>query len=335
MPDLPGHAARRHAAATRRPGEERRRRHRLDLAKLYRRAGFPHTEALELPFLMPTTGLAGSKAMWEYYTKFATKDFADFKMLAMFSGTRRDLQHVVEAHRRAGQLQGRQAAQPLAQCRQAAHRVRRHPGQHATRADHRSDRQRRGRRRHGPCELVPAVKLEEVAKFHAEGPADQPGFTANPLVMLMNKQKYDGLRAGPEGRARQEQRPGAGRIGRQCLGRVDGDARKTASAAATSSLRSRTRTTRRCARPPPRIEQDWAGEVAGKGVDGRQARHRCTRHRRQVHEVTFAAPGLQAMNELAAPQTPRLVPLAGSLRRRWMYARELLRDGRRLDLRAH
>ena len=42
-------------------------------------------------------------------------------------------------------------------------------------------------------ELVPAVKLEEVTKYHVEGPADKPGFTPNPLVMLMNKQKYESL----------------------------------------------------------------------------------------------------------------------------------------------
>ena len=40
---------------------------------------------------------------------------------------------------------------------------------------------------------MPAVKLEEVAKYHMEGPANQPAFTMNPLVMLMNKQKYDNL----------------------------------------------------------------------------------------------------------------------------------------------
>ena len=37
VPDLPGDATRRHAAAAHRPGEGRRRRHRLDAARLHRR----------------------------------------------------------------------------------------------------------------------------------------------------------------------------------------------------------------------------------------------------------------------------------------------------------
>ena len=53
----------------------------------YSSGRFPYTEALEQPFTLPPGGLAGSKAMWEYSQKYATKDYADFKLLAMFTGS--------------------------------------------------------------------------------------------------------------------------------------------------------------------------------------------------------------------------------------------------------
>jgi len=53
----------------------------------YSSGRFPYTEALEQPFTLPPGGLAGGKAMWEYSQKFAMKDYADFKLLAMFSGS--------------------------------------------------------------------------------------------------------------------------------------------------------------------------------------------------------------------------------------------------------
>ena len=53
----------------------------------YSSGRFPYTEALEQPFTLPPGGLAGSKAMWEYSQKYAAKDYADFKLLAMFTGS--------------------------------------------------------------------------------------------------------------------------------------------------------------------------------------------------------------------------------------------------------
>lgn len=53
----------------------------------YSTGRFPRTEALELPFSLPPSGLAGSKAMWEYYQKHGQEDFKDFKVLAIFSAS--------------------------------------------------------------------------------------------------------------------------------------------------------------------------------------------------------------------------------------------------------
>jgi TRAP-type C4-dicarboxylate transport system substrate-binding protein len=53
----------------------------------YSTGRFPYTEALEQPFTLPPGGMAGSKTMWEYSQKCAMKDYADFKLLARFTGS--------------------------------------------------------------------------------------------------------------------------------------------------------------------------------------------------------------------------------------------------------
>lgn len=184
----------------------------------YSSGRFPYTEALEQPFTLPPGGLAGSKAMWEYSQKFAMKDYADFKLLAMFTGSGIIMSTASKpilnvdgfkgvklrspsrsAAKLLTALGGAPANMPPAQITEAVAKgvV---DGAMAT------------------WELVPAVKLQEVTKYHMEGPANQPAFTQNPLVMLMNKVKHDGLPCGAEGRARQGQRPLPGGTGRLGLG---------------------------------------------------------------------------------------------------------------------
>ena len=50
-----------------------------------------------------------------------------------------------------------------------------------------------------PWEVVPAIKLHELVKFHTEIPGSPTFYTAS-FFLAMNKAKYDGPAAGPEGR---------------------------------------------------------------------------------------------------------------------------------------
>lgn len=161
----------------------------------YTTGRFPATEALELPFVLPAGGLDGSRAMTEYCTKFCSQDYAPYKLLAIFSGTNLVMSTASKpiltvdgfkgvklrspsrsASKLLTALGGTPVSMPPAQMTEAISKgvV---DGAMA------------------PWELVPAVKLDEVTRYHMEGPPGRPGFAQNPLVMLMNKERYEALPA--------------------------------------------------------------------------------------------------------------------------------------------
>ena len=234
----------------------------------YSTGRFPYTEALEQPFVVPAGGLAGSKAMWEYYTKFGTKDYADYKMLAMFSGSgvifstsNKPLLGLdsfkgvkLRSSSRAAAklvtaLGGSPVNMPPAQITEAISKgvV---DGAVAT------------------WELVPSVKLEEVAKYHMEGLANQPGFTANPLVMLMNKQKYENLSA--ELKAVIDKHSGLPlvELAGNAWDAATADARKRTAAAGNKTLTIKPEDYEAIRKASANVELEWAKEVSPKGLDG-------------------------------------------------------------------
>ena len=234
----------------------------------YSSGRFPYTEALEQPFTLPPGGLAGSKAMWEYSQKYAMKDYADFKLLAMFTGSGVIMSTASKpilsiegfkgvklrspsrsAAKLLTALGGAPVNMPPAQITEAVSKgvV---DGAMAT------------------WELVPAVKLQEVTKYHMEGPANQPAFTQNPLVMLMNKQKYDGLP--PDVKAVLDKASGtflvelAGTAWDKAI--VDG--RKTATDAGNKTLVVKPEDYDAMRKASASVETEWATDVAPKGLDG-------------------------------------------------------------------
>lgn len=242
----------------------------------YSTGRFPYTEALEQPFVLPPGGLAGSKAMWEYYTQFATKDYADYKMLAMFSGSGVIFSTSAKpllglesfkgiklrsssraAAKLVTALGGSPVNMPPAQITEAISKgvV---DGAVAT------------------WELVPAVKLEEVAKYHMEGPANLPGFTMNPLVMLMNKQKFESLT--PELKAVIDKNSGLPlvELAGNAWDTATAEARKTTNAAGNKTLVIKAEDHEAIRKATANVELEWTKEVAPKGLDGaaliRQAR---------------------------------------------------------------
>lgn len=234
----------------------------------YSTGRFPYTEALEQPFVVPAGGLAGSKAMWAYYTQFGTKDYADFKMLAMFSGSgvifstsNKPLLGLdsfkgvkLRSSSRAAAklvtaLGGSPVNMPPAQITEAIAKgvV---DGAVAT------------------WELVPAVKLEEVAKYHMEGLANQPAFTANPLVMLMNKGKYEKLSADLKAVIDQNSGLPLVELAGKAWDTATVEARKTTAAAGNKTLVIKPEDYESIRKASANVEQEWAKEVAPKGLDG-------------------------------------------------------------------
>ena len=65
-----------------------------------------------------------------------------------------------------------------------------------------------------PWEVVPAIKVHELVKFHTEIPGSPTLYTAT-FILAMNKAKYEGLPADLKAVHRQELGPGRRRDGRQ------------------------------------------------------------------------------------------------------------------------
>ena len=234
----------------------------------YSSGRFPYTEALEQPFTLPPGGLAGSKAMWEYSQKYATKDYADFKLLAMLTGSGIIMSTsskpilTVEgfkgvklrspsrsAAKLLTALGGAPVNMPPAQITEAVAKgvV---DGAMAT------------------WELVPAVKLQEVTKYHMQGPADQAAFTQNPLVMLMNKARYDGLP--PELKAVLDKASGPAlvELAGAAWDKAIVDGRRIAGDAGNKTLTVKPEDYEAMRKMSAAVEVEWARDVAAKGLDG-------------------------------------------------------------------
>lgn len=234
----------------------------------YSTGRFPYTEALEQPFTLPPGGLASSKAMWEYSQKYATKDYADFKLLAMFSGSGVIMSTSSKpiltidgfkgvklrspsrsAAKLLSALGGAPVNMPPAQITEAVSKgvV---DGAMAT------------------WELVPAVKLQEVTKYHMQAPAQQAAFTQNPLVMLMNKARYDGLPTDLKAVLDQASGTALVELAGAAWDKAIDEGRKIADAAGNKTLTVKPEDYAAMRQAAASVEVEWAKEVAPKGLDG-------------------------------------------------------------------
>ena len=154
---------------------------------------FPRIEAFELPFMM-TNAEAASRAYWEFINTVAKDEFKDVHVIAVnvhgpgfFHSRDKQIKSVADLKgmkvrgptrqitKMLGALGATPVGMPLPQIPDAISK--------------------------GvidaavvPWEVVPAVKLEELAKFHSEFPPGVSLYTTT-FVMAMNKAKYDSLPA--------------------------------------------------------------------------------------------------------------------------------------------
>ena len=231
---------------------------------------FPRTEALELPFSLPPGGLAGSRAMWEYYQKHAQEDYKDFKVLAIFSASNVVISTASKpvltvdgfkglklrspsrfAALLIGALGGTPVNLPVAQITESiAKGV--IDGAMA------------------PWEILPTTKVDEVTKYHMEGLPDQPGFTQTPMAILMNKSRYEGLPA--DLKAVIDRHSGAALS--DLAGRVwdqgNDAARKKMTAQGNKVLVIKPEDYAAMKKAAAGVEAEWIQQATAKGLDGRR-----------------------------------------------------------------
>ena len=119
-----------------------------------------------------------------------------------------------------------------------------------------------------PWEVLPAVKVDEVTKYHIEGPAKQPGFTQTPFALLMNKKKYDSL--SPELKAVLDKRSGMPLLERTAKVWDDGNeaARKAMLAHGNKVLVIKEADYKAMQKTAASVEADWIKQANAKGLDG-------------------------------------------------------------------
>lgn len=231
---------------------------------------FPRVEAFELPFIMTGGAENTSRALWEYVSTLGRDDFAAFHVISVnvhgpgfFHSRDKDIRSLAD-------LRGMKVRGPTRQTTKLLAALGAAPvGMPVTQIPDAISK--------GvvdavvvPWEIVPAIKLNELAKSHSEFDPKLGALYTATFVMLMNKQKYEGLPAdvkrfidmnsGPDESARM------GRV----MHEADAPGKKSAadrnnrmhvfSAAETDAFK----------KASDQVDDEWVKEVTAKGLNGKQ-----------------------------------------------------------------
>lgn len=233
----------------------------------YTAGRFPSLEAFELPFMMNNPA-ATSRALWDYAQKHSAQEFKDVHPIAfhvhgpgVFHMTGKPVKTMADlrglklraptrmTNRFIGMLGATPVSMPVPQVGDALSK--------------------------GvidgavvPYEVVPAVKIQELVKYHSETDPAQPAFYTSTFVFAMNKAKYDALPAdlkkvidansGPEVSAR------AG----QAFAQADIEGKKLTAKNTTNVIPAAEITQWR--KLGDKLAADWVKEMDGKGRNGQQ-----------------------------------------------------------------
>ncbi|RJF96576.1 C4-dicarboxylate transporter [Noviherbaspirillum cavernae] len=235
----------------------------------YSTGRFPLIEAFELPFMISDAS-SGSRAAWKFYQQHAQQEFSAFKMLALHVDggqavhtAKKEVKSVADWKGQKLRSSTRLGAKTLIAL--GATPVAMPPAQ-VTEAISKGVVDGAM----GAWEVVLPTKLDEVAKLHSQPPTGQPYPSTTVLMLLMNKQKFDGMPA--DLKAIIDRHSGAELVER--FGRVwDEEAtnsRKKVLAsggqiidftpAEMAAMRSATAS----------VDEDWIRQVTEKGHDGKR-----------------------------------------------------------------
>ena len=229
---------------------------------------FPRVEVFELPFMM-TNAEATSKAYWEYINTVAKDEFKDVHVVAVnvhgpgFFHTR-DKQIKTLAD-----LKGLKVRGPTRQITKLLSTTGATPvGMLLPQI---SDSISKGVIDAAviPWEVVPAVKLDELAKFHSEFPAGVSLYTTT-FVMAMNRAKYNSLPA--DLKKVIDANSGietSGWLGKTQEGN-DTPVRKAVADKNPASIYTFTQAdTEAFRKASAQVDDEWVKEISGKGFDGK------------------------------------------------------------------
>ena len=121
-----------------------------------------------------------------------------------------------------------------------------------------------------PWEIVPAIKLNELAKSHSEFDAKFGAIYTSAFVMLMNKAKYDSLPA--DLKRVIDQSSGideSARMGR-VMQEADTPGRRSAESRGNKMFMIGAAESEAFRKASDQVDDDWIKEMTGKGFNGKQ-----------------------------------------------------------------
>ncbi len=160
----------------------------------YTAGRYPIMEVFELPFLL-NSAETGSKAAWDYYTKYGTREFQGMKPL-MFAVHDAGYLHTRDKQIRSmADMRGMKLRAPTRQTNRLLAAIGASPvGMPLPAvADAVSKATIDGFAL--PWEVIPSVKLQELVKYHTETDPSRPALYSATFVLAMNQARYDGLPA--------------------------------------------------------------------------------------------------------------------------------------------
>jgi TRAP-type transport system periplasmic protein len=155
---------------------------------------FPVMEALELPFLT-NSAQAGASAAWEFHHKYAPKEFAGTKLIAMWVHDEGYIHTREKQIKTLADFKGLKMRAPTRQTNKLLTALGASPVGMPLPAI--PDAVSKGTIDGFflPWEVMPSLKLHEMVKFHSETDPTRPALYSSVFIFGMNQAKYDSLPA--------------------------------------------------------------------------------------------------------------------------------------------
>jgi TRAP-type transport system periplasmic protein len=160
----------------------------------YTAGRFPSTEVFELPF-MTNSAEAGGRASWDYINKYSLKEFPGTKLLATWVHDEGYIHTNVRQVKTLADFKGLKLRAPTRQTNKLLASLGASPVGMPVPAV--PDAVSKGTIDGFllPWEIMPALKLQEMVKFHTETDPSRPALYSAVFVFAMNQAKYDSLPA--------------------------------------------------------------------------------------------------------------------------------------------
>ena len=233
----------------------------------YTAGRFPLTEVFELPFMMQSPE-ATSKALWDYIQQHALQEYRGLHPIAFHVHGDGVFHMRDKPVRTMADLKGLKVRAPTRQTNKLLAALGATPV--VMPVPQVSEAMAKGVIDGAvmPYEVVPSVKMQEIARFHSETDPAEPALYTSTFMFVMNKARYDGL--APELKKVIDANSGqafSGHVGKVFLA-ADGEGRKLTTRNTTNVIgKDELANWKKLAQP---VVDQWVADVNAKGANGQQ-----------------------------------------------------------------